>query len=647
MRRSIRRNPSRKSLARVAIAASALAISSGCVERGLRPVNPCTRSSVSQRIQVTNVDEVDLLFMIDDSVSMAQEQANLAEQIPRLVRILSEGDRDEDGVQDFQPVRSLHVGVVSSNMGAGHGQDGEAINGCAGLGDDGVLQHATLGSDACAPASYRSAVFAFEAGGAESPEDFAARFGCIAQLGTGGCGLEQQLESPLKALSPSSAQSWTRSGYTPPRFVGNDYQADGSWGRGLEPNFLRPNSALAIVLVTDEEDCSVTDGSLHALYTPETGNTLCHTHRDPAEGLLTPIDRYVNGFLGLRRDPSLLIFSGIVGIPTTPEAGALLAEGDYGGLLSLEGMTPVTEVDPDSTRGYLRVRPSCEFENAEGVSFGEAAPPVRIVQTAAALDAAGAGVSLSSICSDDFGPAIDGVIEKIADALGGACLPRALNADADGFVECEVLELLPAEGTPGATTDCMELEGRSFDSLVTEDDGTTRQLCRVTQVGPEAALSNAAAGWYYDDASDEVARSCGETGQRIAFTDVAPPATGSEVRLECLQVIALGVEASTEVSCDDESGPCRLGMFCSLEADRCGTGTSLPNGAGATLSCDPVERLCVVPCSTDASCAEAGLLGYVCDVRTNAEAAGASAAMSIAPELLGDVRGVCINPTCN
>ena len=646
MRRSSRtpsfRDPFRgSSIVGLALALSTTA-ASGCLERGLRPVNPCTRSSVSQRVQVANVDQVDLLFMIDDSGSMKEEQENLAAQIPRLVRILSEGDRDQDGTEDFQPARSLHIGVVTSNMGAGRRRDGSAIDNCEGLGDDGILRSATGDASSCAPATYPSGVFAFEAGGAERADDFAARVGCIAEVGTGGCGFEQQLESPLKALSPASAQAWTLAGYTPPRFVGPDYAPGVTSGHGLEDEFLRPGSALAVVIVTDEEDCSVTDGRLHGMYdgVAASGNRLCFDHRDPAEGLLTPIDRYVDGFLGLRRDPSLLIFSAIVGVPTTDEASGYVRDGDYASLLALDAMTP--ELRDDGT-----VEHSCEAMDSAGRSLGRAAPPVRIVQTAAALDAAGAGVSLSSICSDDFGPAIDGIIEKIADALRGACLPRALNADADGRVECEVLELLPAEGTPGATTDCMELEGRSFDSLVIDDVGAPRQLCRVTQVERASALSNSAPGWYYDDASTEVTDACGAGGARIAFTTVAPPATGSEVRLECLQVIALGVEAGTDVICDDDAASCRLGMFCSVEADRCDTGTSLPGGEGATLRCDAVERLCAVPCATDAACSEAGLLGYVCDVRTNEEAAGASAAMSIAPELLGNVRGVCVNPTCN
>ena len=67
----------------------------------------------------TNLDpcaatDVDLLFMIDNSGSMREEQENLIRELPRMVRVLTTGDREGDGTQDFAPVRSLHVGFVTS-----------------------------------------------------------------------------------------------------------------------------------------------------------------------------------------------------------------------------------------------------------------------------------------------------------------------------------------------------------------------------------------------------------------------------------------------------------------------------------------------------------------------------------------------------
>jgi hypothetical protein len=610
---------------------------SGCLERGLKPVNPCTRSSVGQRIQVTNVDNVDLLFMIDNSNSMAEEQGLLRSELPRLVSVLASGDREGDGTRDFNPVKSLHVGIVTSDMGAG---PNTGVPTCGrGLGDDGILRSRSRSTTGGCMATYPSGVFEFDRERGDNPAMFASTVGCVADIGTGGCGFEQQLESALKALTPVSASAWTRPGYSPPRFVSADGVPDSVAGQADGPNtgFVRPNSALAVVLVTDEEDCSVRDYGLFVSGDPRFMsvplNLRCNTFGDPAMGLIHPIDRYVNGFLGLRSDPSLLIFSGIVGIP--PETESLAQAGNYSGILMNSSMIP----RPNMMGTNLE--PSCSTTN--GVAY----PPIRIVQTAAGLSASGAAVSLSSICSSSFQPAIDAIIAKIADALRGACLPRALNPAADGTVDCEVFELLPPSGTPGVISDCGMLAGRTFDSTVIDERGTPRQLCQVEQVRRADIMTRP--GWYYDDFDTDLTETCGATPQRIAFTGMAPPATGSEVRLECLQTIAIGTGGSTDVNCDGDEGAtgCQIGQFCEdPTAHMCGTGRSLPGGGGATLGCDPVDRLCAVPCENDSDCTTAGLLGYVCDRRLNSVAAGEG--IDDVPESLrGEQRDFCVNPTCN
>ena len=69
----------------------------GCLERKLKPLNPCLVSGVVAEIAVTNIDKIDLLFMVDNSGSMREEQAALQTQFPNLIRVLTTGDRDGDG----------------------------------------------------------------------------------------------------------------------------------------------------------------------------------------------------------------------------------------------------------------------------------------------------------------------------------------------------------------------------------------------------------------------------------------------------------------------------------------------------------------------------------------------------------------------
>jgi hypothetical protein len=214
---------------------------------------------------------------------------------------------------------------------------------------------------------------------------------------------------------------------------------------------------------------------------------------------------------------------------------------------------------------------------------------------------------------------------------------------ADGRVSCELFELLPAAGT-GLVTECASLPGRELVGLVTEY-GRTRERCRVVQISREDAATGV--GWYYDDAAltPEITEDCGSTPQRIryaGFDDLLPYANPS---FECTSVPRY--EIGTDSVCDgDEEGGCVVGQRCALGADGsdpCATGRT-PVWVG-TLACDVVERSCEVRCTRDDECASAGFYDYVCDRRSNAEAAGAYAG-EVPAALRDTTRAVCVNPSC-
>ena len=69
------------------------------------------------RLAIEAIDKIDVLFIVDDSGSMAQEQRALGEQLPRMARALGSGDLDGDGVLEFTPPGDVQLGVVSSDMG--------------------------------------------------------------------------------------------------------------------------------------------------------------------------------------------------------------------------------------------------------------------------------------------------------------------------------------------------------------------------------------------------------------------------------------------------------------------------------------------------------------------------------------------------
>ena len=522
-----------------------------CMTRDLAPLTPCTTSGVRLDVQQASTDKVDLLFLIDDSGSMEVEQHRLADQIERLVTLLTTGDRDGDGTQDFTPVADLQVAIVSSDMGTG-GVPADTCNDAADFGDDAVARTAGASGDAtCAP-SYAPVQRYNVRDPDANPTRFAHDVACVARLGTRGCAFEQQLESVLKAVTPSTS--------------GVRFHA-GSSGQGDRANagFLRDDSILAVVMLSDEDDCSAADPELFRSGSggPYDGyplNQRCAFYDDA----LHPIARYVDGLRALRAAaPERLLFAAIVGVP--PDLVADPAHVDYDALLADPRMRPTPRAGTNELEAVCR--------DPAGGAQSAAYPAQRIVRVARELGEAGV---VQSICQGDYRPALDALVRKIASVIDAVCLPRALAPNADGRVACDVVEILP---TDGAATHCADLADRGRDASPLRVEAG-HEVCRVTQ----APRGSSGLGWYYDDFSDVTAQKCGAGGRRIAFTAGAEPVRGAHVKLECLQASAA---TSTGVPV---GGPC---------------GAACPDG----LFCDEASRTCQRACSSDADCGS-----FTCDV---------------------------------
>lgn len=321
---------------------------------------------------------VDLLFVIDNSNSMEQEQASLAVQLPFLVsRLVDPPDEDLDGRPDWVPVSDLQVGVVTTDMGTG----GFTVSTCtsSSFGDDGALR--TVGSPDAPECDETYPTFVrFDPDDGTPVDAFARDVGCVARVGTGGCGFEQPLEAALKALTPSTSDV---------RFFENTRgQAD-----DVNAGFVRDDSVLAVVVVTDEEDCSAADPGL---YDPASTrfvadlNLRCFTYADEA---VHPLDRYVEGLTALRAGrPDLLAFALIAGVPTDLVVPSP-TDDHYRNILDDSRMEE--RIDPVVGN---RLVPSCD-EPGRGLAF----PPRRMVQLARRLGASRSTVQ--SICAEDFAPA--------------------------------------------------------------------------------------------------------------------------------------------------------------------------------------------------------------------------------------------------
>ncbi len=167
-------------------------------------------------------NNVDLLFVIDDSASTTAMQQKFLREVPAFFQTL-----------ELFPagLPNLHVAVVSSDMGAPG--DASSSIGCTATGDRGEFQ--SLPRGLCTDTTLSSgATFLSDIGGQRNfTGSLDQAFQCIGQLGSSGCLFQQPLAAIARALG-----------------------ADGA--RPPEPNagFLRPNALLGIVVLTRQDDCS-------------------------------------------------------------------------------------------------------------------------------------------------------------------------------------------------------------------------------------------------------------------------------------------------------------------------------------------------------------------------------------------------------
>jgi hypothetical protein len=217
--------------------ATALLLLVACGSHGTTPAPDAAggeRVTVVE-MRVTVKRGLDLLFVIDDSPGMADIQLNLAAGFPSLVDTLS---TLPGGLPD------LHLGVVTSDMGTSSvgfttpappiGQIGNG--GCSGTGKGGVLQMTGAPVTGAFISDIRLADGSRQTNYTGALADV---FASMARVGAGGCGFEQPLAAMRAALDNNPANA----------------------------GFLRLDALLGIVIVTDEDDCSVHDP---ALFDPDT-----------------------------------------------------------------------------------------------------------------------------------------------------------------------------------------------------------------------------------------------------------------------------------------------------------------------------------------------------------------------------------------
>ena len=484
--------------------------------RGLR----CSYKST----HVQSVAAVDLLFVIDNSGSMAASQAKLAASVDVLL----------DQLQDSHLELDLRVAFTTTDQGnplcPGTEPEGGdlVLSSCldrveAGEfifdGVDPPLDGTFACTDSCSLSDAALAILPTTTPGDQEPKprswielaagatnlpagvELAEALACFAPQGIAGCGFESQLESMYRALLESDDPEHSNGG------------------------FLRPWATLAIVFLTDEVDCSSNPAHEAVFLTekalwsdPEAAaptSALCwragvECLGDPAgydscaavnvgvdgsvgvdseEAVLYPAARYIEGLQLLEEerrqyDAGAEVLVAVIGGVPQDYAGDELTYSAAGEQAHLDefGVDPGC-VDPDG---------------------GAALAPVRLHELAEA-QRVGERSNLFSSCAPDYAPALAAIGDLVKEQMRPACMPECVQ-DVDTTTEivdidCSLREENIATGEVREIPRC---EGEGESRTPPEDEAS----CWYPLVDP---------GGQTPSTADDMSAYCVEEGWNLEF----------------------------------------------------------------------------------------------------------------------------------
>jgi hypothetical protein len=267
-------------------------VTSGCLDRPVAKQTPTTTNVFVRTLPHREVDKLDLLFMIDNSMSMADKQEILSEAVPvlvqrlvtpnclddedRVIGVTDDTGRCAQGKAEMRSLRDIHIGVITSSLGAHGGtwcspKPDDLANMVTN--DDRAELLPTANPAVRGPlASWNGSGFlAWDPGGDRNLPPGEANLGTLVgdfrnhvkAAGESGCGFEGSLEAWYRFLvdpdPPVDVRSALNSEGVPVNYLGAVNQTILTQRKA----FLRPDSLLAIVMLTDENDCSITDAEGH------------------------------------------------------------------------------------------------------------------------------------------------------------------------------------------------------------------------------------------------------------------------------------------------------------------------------------------------------------------------------------------------
>jgi hypothetical protein len=436
-------------------------------------VDPVGSSVYTKSIPVSA--DIDLLFVIDNSASTRDKQTIFANNFPNFVAAL---DRFPTG----RP--NVHIGVVTSSVDIG--VDGFGGQCHPASGQSGVLQNASRDPlFTCTPPAtdkYLADVARPDGGRATNYSGtLADALSCISHVDDSGCGFEAPLEAMKRALDGTHPEN---------------------------AGFLRSGAFLAIVILTDEDDCSATpalftqpaelvgDRDLRCVQpayqcdmpispTSPGSYTNCTVRHD---GFLHDPGDYAQ-FLSAVKDPSRIAVAVIGGDPTTTiEIGPLTA--------------PFSQP--------LALKPTCTATINGNFAIGR--PAVRLDEF---LGNFGDRGLFRTVCQADYSQALDDI---------GALLFRAVSPCLEGELDTSDTDI----ASPGLQPDCQVSDVQDPDTGAPIEVLIPR-CPMLAEDRPD--LGEAPACWWVQ--SNPAACST-QTHLELHVERAAPPAPNTTVRVSCV-----------------------------------------------------------------------------------------------------------------
>ena len=360
------------------------------------------------RVPVAINRDVDILFMVDDSPSTLDKQTNLKNAFPAFI---AELNTLEGGLPN------VHIGVVTPDLGTKAALDATAGPGIgsgpgacsASGGKNGNLQ--TNGT------TLVSGTFISDSRNTDGTRttnytgSLASAFAAIASVGSAGCGFEQPFQAVKVALDNNPANA----------------------------GFLRASANLAIVMVTDEDDCSASHVALFGSDTATLGalqsfrctrfGVQCDTggsttdamntvgaksqcHSNPTSPYVMDVTGYATFLKGLKPDPNQVLFAALIGTPTPVEV--------------------ILRAPPGGGTALPALEHSCMYQGAAGLEVGD--PGVRVAQLASQF----ARNTIASVCTQNLSTPLTDFARQVRGLVGDTCLTRAIASPPDCIVSEDV-----------------------------------------------------------------------------------------------------------------------------------------------------------------------------------------------------------------